>query len=511
VLADDPDPLVNEVTATGTDPVGNVVSDIDDAVVDLVHPDFTLTKVCYPDPTLVGETMYWDVCVQNTGDVGLDIHVVDASIGLDGMVSLPPGMNFCWTQSRVMTVGDLPSVSNEAVATATLDPATNLPNVLERRASAECGVEGEPCIDVTKTAEPLISKAGDDVVYTIEVCNCGTVPLTSITVVDTLLGDVTAAFPTTTLEPGECMSAMLTRTVLETDPDPLVNEVTVTGTDPVGTVVTDIDDAVVDLVHPDFTVTKTCEPDPLWEGDIVTWTITLTNTGDVDLAVDVSDPVAGINEIDLPLPVGVTITLTSERTIVCPDDGPNISNMVTATATLVGVNLPNVLVREAMDSCRVICEGPTRTPGYWFTHPDAMIMALAEDCSPYIVGGMFLLPPCCEFDLDDAMRVFWLGVRELEPNVRRTLGMHIIAAMCNACLLQTAPPAGIIEDGIAVFCDPCATALEIGAAIEPLDFFNNSGTDLDVEILEGLNADPATAKHLASQGDLSCAQAACMP
>ena len=81
-------------------------------------------------------------------------------------------------------------------------------------------------ITVTKTADEL-SKVGDPVTYTIEICNVGDTPVNRESVIDSLLGDIGASFPAT-LAPGECATVELQRTVAAGDPDPLVNTVTAT-------------------------------------------------------------------------------------------------------------------------------------------------------------------------------------------------------------------------------------------------------------------------------------------
>jgi uncharacterized repeat protein (TIGR01451 family) len=351
----DPDPLVNEVMAEGTDVLGMAVTDMAASEVDLVHPDFTLTKECYPDPMMVGETISWDVCVDNTGDVTLMINVVDASIGLDDTVPLPPGASTCWTRSRTTTAADIPAISNEVIATATL-VGVDLPNVLSRTASATCAVEGGPCIEVTKTAEPTASKAGDDVVYTIGVCNCGGLTITGITVIDSLLGDVTAAFPTDTLGPGECMTTDLTRTVLDTDPDPLFNEVTASGETATGPVA-DMDMVEVDLLHPHIEVTKSVDPITARVGDLVIYTICTSNTGDVDLMnITVLDSLLGDLSgfyADSLLPGESECRAFTY--VVQPDDPDPLVNTVVVHANPVG--LPNDI--SDSDSATVeVTEGP---------------------------------------------------------------------------------------------------------------------------------------------------------
>ena len=68
-------------------------------------------------------------------------------------------------------------------------------------------------ITITKTADEL-SKVGDPVTYTFEICNDGDVTVNRDTVTDTVLGDITASFPAT-LTPGECVTVERTRTVLD--------------------------------------------------------------------------------------------------------------------------------------------------------------------------------------------------------------------------------------------------------------------------------------------------------
>ena len=69
----------------------------------------------------------------------------------------------------------------------------------------------QPTITVTKVADDL-SKVGDPVNYTIEVCNTGLVTVTRQSVIDSLLGDIGASFDAT-LAPGVCDAATVSRTV----------------------------------------------------------------------------------------------------------------------------------------------------------------------------------------------------------------------------------------------------------------------------------------------------------
>ena len=68
-------------------------------------------------------------------------------------------------------------------------------------------------ITVTKTADEL-SKVGDPVTYTIEICNVGVVAVNRDSVTDTLLGDISASFPATWRRGSVSTVVLQTRTVL---------------------------------------------------------------------------------------------------------------------------------------------------------------------------------------------------------------------------------------------------------------------------------------------------------
>jgi len=71
--------------------------------------------------------------------------------------------------------------------------------------------------------------------------------------------------------------------------------------------------------------------------------------------------------------------------------------------------------------------------------------------------------------------------------------------MFNDCLLSPVPGT-IIEDALAVLCDPEATSAEIGDALGPISDYNESGTEQEMEGFDYGNADPYEAKTMASMG-----------
>jgi uncharacterized repeat protein (TIGR01451 family) len=78
-----------------------------------------------------------------------------------------------------------------------------------------------PCIDVIKSVDPTLSKVGDEVVYTIEVINCGDEDLVDITVDDTVLGDISGSFPSSLAIGGSSGQVQLPYTIQGGDCTPI--------------------------------------------------------------------------------------------------------------------------------------------------------------------------------------------------------------------------------------------------------------------------------------------------
>jgi uncharacterized repeat protein (TIGR01451 family) len=219
----------------------------------------------------------------------------------------------------------------------------------------------EPCIEVHKSVDCDISKVGDMVTYTICVENCGTYfDLTDVMVWDTLLGSTygspLAGFPST-LAPGESYCLDFEYEVQPGDdtgedyPDAyIMNQADAAGTDACDgeTQVTDMSEVVwVYLVHPDISVTKTCnEPEPVAPGDPAEFEIVISNTGDIPLDITTDEP-----EI-LPF----TLDEFSDATFYVERDcgsEPEVHNDITVTATIPPefCELPNIYTDEDGDEC----------------------------------------------------------------------------------------------------------------------------------------------------------------
>src|SRR5690606_18262547 len=159
-----------------------------------------------------------------------------------------------------------------------------------------------PAIALVKTASIGGTGAlGDDVTYTFTVTNTGNVTLTGIVIDDALTGSVGLTANPSTLAPGETGTATASYTIAQLDLDAgnISNTATVTGTAPNSGTVTDTSGTALDnddstdtpiTQNPAIALVKTASIGGTGAlGDDITYTFTVTNTGDVTLTGVVID------------------------------------------------------------------------------------------------------------------------------------------------------------------------------------------------------------------------------
>ncbi|MDO5444996.1 MAG: hypothetical protein Q4F31_05175, partial [Eubacteriales bacterium] len=154
--------------------------------------------------------------------------------------------------------------------------------------------DSAPALSVTKEVSgdiPVNGYAlGDTVTYKITVKNTGNVTVNDITVTDELTGNTGAeAVKIDKLVPNADVTRYVTYTVKQSDIDkgtPIINTAVATGTDPKGNPVTPAEgSAKADPVpmEPSYKIVKTADKTDVKPGDVITYTIAVTNTGNVTL------------------------------------------------------------------------------------------------------------------------------------------------------------------------------------------------------------------------------------
>jgi uncharacterized repeat protein (TIGR01451 family) len=255
------------------------------------HPGISVDKVADPTSVNVGDTINYTYTVTNTGDVILeDVALTDDKLGdiTLGTTTLAPGESTTGTATYVATIADIGELINIVTATGTaIDGAE-----VQATDDASVFVNGTPEIIIVKTAIPGSLQYGGTIQYTYEVTNTGQEALDDITVSDDKLGPIT--MPATSLAPGESMTGTAFYTTTEGDIGDLINIATVTGYSVIDDAMvndTDTETVIVsEIPVPSIYIDKVATPTSVYVGDTITYTYTVTNTGDVTLYdVSVSD------------------------------------------------------------------------------------------------------------------------------------------------------------------------------------------------------------------------------
>ena len=341
----------------------------DPATVECIPPELQVTKDG-PPLAKAGDDITYEICATNTGGVDLANCVLDDTL-LGGPTAfaalLVPAQEVC--QSYPYTIG----------LTETRDP---LPN----EATVTCEIVGaggtiddddthevnlfQPSIDVTKVGDLTEGKVGDDVCYDIGFTNTSspdTPPLINCTGVDTLL-DLSA------VEFVSGQTQQFCRTIETGDPNPLVNEVTITClVDGFDNAPSDKDTHEVDLFEVGAVLSKTCVSDPpdttIMVPDPIAWEICVENTGDKAIDCTINDPIAGItNAMVSVAPAATDCSTTNSRPTTSADIG-TVTNTATAVCEVPGYD-NEVPTEPAIGTCVVDEVGDEfcRTPGFWGTH-----------------------------------------------------------------------------------------------------------------------------------------------
>ena len=368
--------VINQYHASGFDSLEDNVTATTERNSRIITPCIDVNKTVEPTVATPGVEVVYTFTICNCGDANLTLTDVNddvlgdliasvpaAGLVLDGGVyngegQLQAGECTTFTVNYTVQEGDPDPLCNIVCATGV--DIIGGPAGTVQDCDPACLDLIDPNITIEKTCDEF-SKVGDVINYDVTITNTGDTDLQILSVVDTVadanqncVGDI--------LPPAGTCSFSYPYTVVQGDPDPLINTVTVIAkTVGFDVNVTDSTTCETDLVHPDFTVTKTCLTEPV-TGSEAEFRITITNTGDINLIITTNEP-------ELPGPntlaFGSSITFDVNRAVIA--GAGSVDNTVDVNATLPAVyELSNVLNRSASASCSVPgAEGCT--PGFWKT------------------------------------------------------------------------------------------------------------------------------------------------
>ncbi|WP_449441499.1 DUF7507 domain-containing protein, partial [Winogradskyella costae] len=386
-LADGPD--------ADTDPTNDptITPIVQDAALTLTKT-VAITTDASPAGTSLGDVLTYTFSVTNTGNVTVDnITIADAFTGTTGLAispsSLVPGATGTATVTYTIDQDDVDLGSITNSATATGDSPSGTDDVSDVSDNGDETVDGpdadtdptndptvtpivqDAALTLTKTvaittdASPTGTSLGDVLTYTFSVTNTGNVTVDNITIADAFTGTTGLAISPSSLVPGATGTATVTYTIDQDDVDlgSITNSATATGDSPSGTDdVSDVSDNGDELADgPDadtdptndptvtpivqdaaLTLTKTvaittdASPTGTSLGDVLTYTFSVTNTGNVTVDnITIADAFTGTTGLAISpssLVPGATGTATVTYTIDQDDvDLGSITNSATAT------------------------------------------------------------------------------------------------------------------------------------------------------------------------------------
>ncbi|MHA2374634.1 MAG: DUF7507 domain-containing protein [Candidatus Thorarchaeota archaeon] len=325
-LADD---FTNSIIVIFEDELHLPVPVSDSAFVEVLNPDIVVVKTG-PDYAHIDDEITYTYTVTNPGDCPLMVTVEDDIAGAAAYVSGDDDLDGwldtdeTWIFQATYTVPDSDDITN--ICTATGTDALGGPDGTVTSSDTHTVDVLNPAIEVIKSG-PDYGHEGEDLTYYFVVRNLGDCPLYGVVIIDDKIGDLTSYLPDDTLDVGE-ENDFYTTLFVTPDFDPLVNVVDVQGSDILGLTVTDGDSHTLDVLHPGISVTKS-GPSEAHEGDLITYTITVINTGDCPLySVNVADPTLGFSWTG-DLALGESQTFMVDFTILIPSD--DVTNVVTAS------------------------------------------------------------------------------------------------------------------------------------------------------------------------------------
>jgi gliding motility-associated-like protein/uncharacterized repeat protein (TIGR01451 family) len=387
--------VVNQALATGVSPLGVTVQDLSGTAIDNDTPTVTdlpqnpviaIIKagvIDSGDCTQVGDVITYTFTVTNEGNVTLsNVVVTDPLAGLSAITfvsgdtnndgNLDIGEVWVYTATYAVTQADIDAgeVVNQATVTAqdtNGDPVSDLsgtainnddPTVIGLCQDAKIAIVKEGVIDSGDCTQ-----VGDIITYTFTVTNEGNVTLSNVVVTDPLAGLSAITFVSGdtnndgNLDIGEVWVYTASYAVTQADIDAgeVENQATVVAEDTNGDPVSDLSGTAIN--NDDPTVIELCQDaqiaivkegtidsgDCTAVGDVITYTFTVTNEGNVTLSnVDVTDPLDGLSAItfvggdtnnDGNLDIGEVWTYTATYVVTQEDiDAGEVVNQATAAA-----------------------------------------------------------------------------------------------------------------------------------------------------------------------------------
>ena len=348
--------LINQASASGTDPNGDPVTSAPDTVTlaALQTPQLTLTKTANrANFDTVGQAIIYTYTIQNTGNITLDgpFTVADDIQGdltecVDG--PLAPAATVTCNSTYYVTQDDLDAGGITNIASVSGNAVTSADVSLTVPANQILG------LTLVKTADRSSFDAlGQEIIYTYTIRNTSNITLAGpFTVTDDIQGDLTNC-GSGPLAPTATTTCTSTHTVVQED----LNAGGITNTANVSTIVagnplTSANVSLTVVAPQEFALALTKTADlAIFDAldQIITYTYSIKNTGNVTLAgpfTVTDDKQAGLADCATgPLNPDDSVTCISTHTVVQADlDAGGITNTASVSGNAVTSPIVNLTV-----------------------------------------------------------------------------------------------------------------------------------------------------------------------
>ncbi|HQZ12725.1 MAG TPA: SdrD B-like domain-containing protein [Devosia sp.] len=316
-----------------------------------------------------GDEITFGFRIENTGNVTLtEIDLVDHVAGVQVLNPhnwtgplAPGGVNStAFTGSYVLTQADIDAgtFANTATVTGKFVPPVGEAEPVNDTSGTSVDNDDPTTVNLTRTSDLSIVKsatpslrtpplAGDTIEYQFVVTNIGNVTLTNVVVNDPLLDAEEPLQTIPELLPGAANAVAITGSYTVTQADieagEVENQANATYSTPTTPGGTDSNIVIVELDQaPSIAIVKTASSalsDPATIGELITYSFTVTNTGNVELTdVEIDDPLEGLtpNHFDVgTLAPGETSEPFTATYAIVADDirATKVVNQAVATGT----------------------------------------------------------------------------------------------------------------------------------------------------------------------------------
>jgi gliding motility-associated-like protein/uncharacterized repeat protein (TIGR01451 family) len=304
-----------------------------------------------------GDVITYTLTVTNTGNVTLtNVQVNDPLTGLATSVgNLAPAATAVVNTNYTVTQADVDkgSVLNKGLTKGN-SPDERTP---EDEDDEETPIVRNPSIQIVKSDNGAqVSKAGDVITYTLTVTNTGNVTLTNVQVNDPLTGLATSVG---NLAPAATAVVNTNYTVTQADVDKgsVLNKGLTKGNSPDERTPEDEDEVVTPIKQvPGLDISKVADQTEVAAFSEIIYTITITNTGNVNLKdVVILDPLTGLEVKVGDFAPGETRVETTSYFTTFTDA---IKGVVTNTATVIGKSNEVEVRDEATATVKVLPPPP---------------------------------------------------------------------------------------------------------------------------------------------------------